>query len=508
MSCRLARAMLSAACLLLPAAAVAADLVPVADFARRAQLSMPRLSPNGQYLAVNVNDADGTSHMLVIYNVDDMKQPMSTLRLPKYEMAVDITWVSNSRLVVEKGRQYGSIDKPMATGEVIATDIDGKHQAYLYGYASQNARTSGWGSVDGTPTPANGHFYMATQSWDNDDYSTLYDVDAKNNGKRTIGRIKVGGLNFMVGADGKAHFAYGRNDSWEYVVYHQQADGWAQMTREQVGGTFSPIFFTPDQRGIYANYSAGGGPTSLVQQDESGSNRKILGSNNFSSIGNIEWTALPYQPFATAPATGVPTFTYVEVTSPTAKLHRALSSKFPGSYVHFINFSEDGGKLLFSVSSDRDPGTYYLIDTHNFKAAKLFSVAPWINPSRMAERRPLRFKASDGLELEAILTIPNGVDLNNLPMVLLPHGGPIGVQDDWFFDTDAQFLASRGYLVLQVNYRGSSGRGVDFMEAGYLNWGTRIQQDLIDGVQWAITENLPIRSESACTGAVSVDIRR
>ncbi|CAM5484340.1 Peptidase S9 prolyl oligopeptidase catalytic domain-containing protein OS=Rhodanobacter lindaniclasticus OX=75310 GN=B1991_04975 PE=4 SV=1 [Rhodanobacter lindaniclasticus] len=488
MSCRLARAMLSAACLLLPAAAVAADLVPVADFARRAQLSMPRLSPNGQYLAVNVNDADGTSHMLVIYNVDDMKQPMSTLRLPKYEMAVDITWVSNSRLVVEKGRQYGSIDKPMATGEVIATDIDGKHQAYLYGYASQNARTSGWGSVDGTPTPANGHFYMATQSWDNDDYSTLYDVDAKNNGKRTIGRIKVGGLNFMVGADGKAHFAYGRNDSWEYVVYHQQADGWAQMTREQVGGTFSPIFFTPDQRGIYANYSAGGGPTSLVQQDESGSNRKILGSNNFSSIGNIEWTALPYQPFATAPATGVPTFTYVEVTSPTAKLHRALSSKFPGSYVHFINFSEDGGKLLFSVSSDRDPGTYYLIDTHNFKAAKLFSVAPWINPSRMAERRPLRFKASDGLELEAILTIPNGVDLNNLPMVLLPHGGPIGVQDDWFFDTDAQFLASRGYLVLQVNYRGSSGRGVDFMEAGYLNWGTRIQQDLIDGVQWAITE--------------------
>lgn len=488
MSCRLARALLSAACLLLPAAAVAADLVPVEDFARHAQLSMPRLSPNGQYLAVNVNDADGTLHMLVIYNVDDMKRPVSTLRLPKYEMAADITWVSNSRLVVEKGRQYGSIDKPRQTGEIIATDIDGKHQAYLYGYESNHVRTSGWGSVDGTPTPVNGHFYMATQSWDNDDYSTLYDVDAMNNGKRTIGQIKVGGLNFMVGADGKAHFAYGRNDSWEYVVYHQQAGGWAQMTREQVGGTFSPIFFTPDQHGIYAIYSAGGGPTALVQQDENGSNRRTLGGNNFGSIGNIEWTAFPYQPFATAPATGVPILSYIEVTSPTAKLHRALSSKFPGSYVHFINFSEDGGKLLFSVSSDRDPGTYYLIDTHNFQAAKLFSVAPWINPSSMAERRPLRFKASDGLELEAILTIPNGVDLNNLPMVLLPHGGPIGVQDDWFFDTDAQFLASRGYLVLQVNYRGSSGRGVDFQQAGYLNWGTRIQQDLIDGVKWAIAE--------------------
>ena len=490
MSYRFARSVLSAVCLLLPATVVATDLIPVESFARHALLSMPKLSPNGQYLAVNMNNADGASHTLVIYNVDDMKQPMSMLRLPKYELAAGITWVSNTRLVVEKGRQYGSIDKPMRTGEIIATNIDGKHQAYLYGYASQlGTRTNGWGSVDGLPTPTNGRFYMATQSWDNDDYSTLYDVDATRNGQRMIGRIKVGGLNFMVGADGQAHYAYGRNDNWDYVVYHQQAGGWAQMSQAQVGGTFSPIFFTPDQHRIYANYSAGGGPTALVEQDENGGNRKVLASNNFSNIGNIEWTALPYQPFATVPATGMPTFSYIDATSPTAKLHRALSLKFPDSYVHFINFSEDGGKLLFSVASDRDPGTYYLIDTHNFGVVKLFVAAPWISPSRMAERRPLQFKTSDGLEMEAILTIPKGVDLNNLPMILVPHGGPIGVQDDWFYDTDAQFLASRGYLVLQVNYRGSGGRGVDFQEAGYLKWGTRIQQDLIDGVKWAIAEN-------------------
>jgi dipeptidyl aminopeptidase/acylaminoacyl peptidase len=107
----------------------------------------------------------------------------------------------------------------------------------------------------------------------------------------------------------------------------------------------------------------------------------------------------------------------------------------------------------------------------------------------MAERRPLRFKASDGAELEAILTVPRGQELANLPMVLLPHGGPHGVSDDWFFDDGAQFLASRGYLVLQVNYRGSGGRGHNFMTAGYLKWGTRIQQDLIDGVKWAEAEH-------------------
>ncbi|HEY8327445.1 MAG TPA: hypothetical protein VIO59_03210 [Rhodanobacter sp.] len=128
MPSRLARTMLSAACLLLPAAAVAADLVPVEDFARHAQLSMPRLSPDGRHLAVNMNDTDGDSHALAVYDVADMSKPVSLLRLPKYELAVGITWVDNTRLVVEKGKQLGSIDKPVATGEVIATDFDGTHQ--------------------------------------------------------------------------------------------------------------------------------------------------------------------------------------------------------------------------------------------------------------------------------------------------------------------------------------------------------------------------------------------
>jgi len=213
----------------------------------------------------------------------------------------------------------------------------------------------------------------------------------------------------------------------------------------------------------------------------------LLAHDDFGSIGLIEWTSMPYQPFAAAAATGVPKLSYVDANLAVAKLHRALALKFPG-YVHFANFSEDGSVVLFSVSSDRDPGTWYLINTHDYKVSQLFKVAPWIDPARMAERRPLRFKASDGTELEAILTVPPGVQLADLPMVLLPHGGPIGVQDDWFYDTDAQFLASRGYLVLQVNYRGSSGRGVDFQEAGYLQWGTGIQQDLIDGVKWAIAQ--------------------
>jgi dipeptidyl aminopeptidase/acylaminoacyl peptidase len=488
---RFTRAALCAATFMVPAAAAATDLLPVEDFARHPQLSMPRLSPDGTYLAMRWDD--GSSHALIVYRVGDMTRPASMLRMPKYELPVGITWVSPTRLVVEKGKELGSLDQPVATGEIIATDVDGKRQDYLYGYEvqySSRARTRGtdrgWGFVDGLPDRANGHFYMAARPWESPDHSYLYDVDANTNARHLAGDISEGDMSFMVGADGQAHYAYGRNENYDYVVYQRQNDRWQRLSTSQIGGTFSPLRVAPDSRRVYALYDAGGGPASLVEQDESGANRKVLAAAGFGNIGGIEWTPLPRQPFATILDTGLPQVTYTDPNLPIAKLHRALALKFPGQYVHFVDYSEDGGQLLFSTSSDRNPGAYFLIDTHTYKVRGLFESAPWIDPARMAERRPLRFKASDGTELEAILTFPPGHGETGLPLVLLPHGGPIGVSDDWFYDDDAQFLANRGYLVLQVNYRGSGGRGVDFKEAGYLKWGTRIQQDLIDGVTWAI----------------------
>jgi dipeptidyl aminopeptidase/acylaminoacyl peptidase len=162
-----------------------------------------------------------------------------------------------------------------------------------------------------------------------------------------------------------------------------------------------------------------------------------------------------------------------------------LSAQFPDAYVHFLNFTDDGQKLMFGVSSDRDPGSFYLFDKATGKADLLFSNMPLIDPELMAERHPVAFAARDGLTVTGFLTLPKNSDKKKLPLVLLPHGGPFGVDDDWFFDSDAQFLASRGYAVLQVNFRGSSGRGHNFKVAGYREWGGKIMDDLIDGVKWA-----------------------
>ncbi|MGN6228553.1 MAG: alpha/beta hydrolase family protein [Dyella sp.] len=475
--------------------ALAKDKIPVESFARHAFVSTPRLSPDGQYVAVRMDDKDG-AHALVIYRISDMSTPVSMLRMPKYEVPANIVWVSSTRLIIEKGSEVGSIEKPMLTGEIIATDMDGKHQDYLYGYNSQytkraSTRTNdlGWGFVVGRPEPANGHFYMSSRNYDTHNKSFLYDVNAEKNARHLIGEIGVDNMEFMVGADGQAHFAYGRNNDYQYVVYHRSGNAWTKMDSQLLGNTFAPIAPAPDPGHIYAWYDAEGGPSSLVEQGENGGERQKLALPHFGSVDGIEWTAFPHRPFAITLATGVPKATYTLPQSPEAKLHQALSLKFPGDYVHFIDFSEDGGQLLFGVSSDRWPGAYFLIDTHTYKVKKLFDVEPWINPVQMAERRPVRFKASDGTELEAILTLPPGAPEADLPMVLVPHGGPIGVQDSWSYDNDAQFLASRGYLVLQVNFRGSAGRGADFRLAGYRQWGTGIVQDLVDAVKWAIAQD-------------------
>ena len=133
----------------------------------------------------------------------------------------------------------------------------------------------------------------------------------------------------------------------------------------------------------------------------------------------------------------------------------------------------------------------------------MFSTSTEIDPEQMAERRPFQFKARDGQEIYGYLTMPRNADVSKkkLPMVVLPHGGPQSA-DSWYFEEDAQFLASRGYAVLQVNFRGSGGRGKNFEVAGFREWGGKIQDDLIDGVKAAISQ-AGIDAKRICTFGAS-----
>lgn len=486
------------------APAGAEALVPIETFAAANRLHSPRLSPDGTHLAITADLGDG-HHALMVHRIDDM-QRTALLRLPRYELPTQVAWVSDNRLVLAKGRQVGSREAPIPMGDIIATDADGKNQKYLFGY-QQTLRTAGieagFGYIEGLPATPNGRFYMRRLSRGTQ-RSQLYDVDAGNAAGRLVADIDVKDLRFTLDRQGVPRFAAGVDDNDRQVLFIADAQGrnWTPAASDSAGTVWTPHAFSADGSQVYALQSVNGGPSTLVVSTPDGRDRRVLAQHPLRSVSDIEWGAGSLQPFAAVIADGKPRAIYFDAQSPDAQLHDALSNSFPDHYVAYVDHSRDGNRSLLYAFSDRDPGSWYLFDRAQGKASLLFSSREGLDAARMGERRAIRFRASDGMELEGFMTLPAGVATPvGLPTVVMPHGGPHAIRDDWAFDQDAQFLASRGYLVLQVNYRGSGGRGRAFEEAGYLKWGTRVQDDLLDGLRWTIGQGYADGSRVCAYGA-------
>ncbi|MAR96136.1 MAG: hypothetical protein CMG17_00655 [Candidatus Marinimicrobia bacterium] len=167
-----------------------------------------------------------------------------------------------------------------------------------------------------------------------------------------------------------------------------------------------------------------------------------------------------------------------------------LENAFGVDYVGISSISQDETKLVLNISSDINPGDYYLYDREKNNVAYLGSVRPWIDPKTMSPMKPVSFEARDGETIYGFLTVPKNSDGKNLPMILNPHGGPFGIQDIWRFNGETQFFANQGYAVMQVNFRGSGGYGKRYERIGYKRWGLEMQDDLTDAVKWAVKEGI------------------
>lgn len=494
-----------------PATAQQKPLVPVEAFTKQDQFSSPRLSPDGKHIAIKVRIMRNKRMIptLTVYSLPDLKI-VSVLAMDTFDIPLNYTWLTNTRLVVTKGIEIGLRERPWATGEVVSVDLDGKRQQYLFGYDNFKSSSKGdrygddygWADIESIPK-RNGHVQLGTHLW-RSKRSFLYDVDSSSATRKLITEIGGEDLDFHTQRDGTPRFASGVDEASEWITYRRDDNNeWKKLDREVTGKRFIPLLFTKDNNEFFALRSTKGEPTALVRESFKTGERTILAQDKRSTL-SLEWNENDSSPFAVVTNVGIPSVRYIEPDSGNTKLHKSLSLQFPGSVVHFIDFTDDGSKLLFSVASDRDPGSYYLYDKVAGKADLLFTVLEDIDPDQMAERRPFAYKARDGLELFGYLTVPKA-DLNDkskLPMVVIPHGGPFGPADDWYFDSDAQFLASRGYAVLQVNFRGSGNRGEAFKESGYKQWGGKIQDDIIDGVKAAIEQG-GIDANRICTFGAS-----
>jgi len=183
-----------------------------------------------------------------------------------------------------------------------------------------------------------------------------------------------------------------------------------------------------------------------------------------------------------------------------ATWQKMLNQALPGR-INVMSRSTDGKRLMVFSYSDRDPGKYYLFDTDKRQLIEFLALMPWIKPEQMAEVRFMRYPARDGLSIPAYLTLPPGRPAKDLPLVVLVHGGPYLRGEVWGFDREAQFLASRGYAVLQSDFRGSLDYGWKHYSAGLKQWGLAMQDDLNDGVDALVKQGIVNKDRVCIAGA-------
>ncbi len=171
------------------------------------------------------------------------------------------------------------------------------------------------------------------------------------------------------------------------------------------------------------------------------------------------------------------------------KDYKKLKKKLPDGDVYLGNLTRDDRLALVYVTSDTDPGATYMFDREKGEVELLYRPRPDLPVEHLAPMKPIKYKSRDGLVIHGYLTVPKGVKAKNLPVIVMPHGGP-WARDRWGYDPYAQFLANRGYAVLQPNFRSSTGYGKKFFNAGKRKWGDEMQDDITDGVNYLIDKGI------------------
>ena len=250
----------------------------------------------------------------------------------------------------------------------------------------------------------------------------------------------------------------------------------------------NPQFYTSDNKNLYATSNIGRDKAAVVTIDPS--NGKEL--EKLYENPDVDVDALAY-----SKKRKVVTFAAFDTWKTERKffdkqsetMYKTLAEKLPGYEVEVVANDKAEDKFIVTASNDRSPGSRNLFDAKTGTLTKLVDVAPWLKESELAPMKPVEYKSRDGLTIHAYLTLPLGREAKNLPVVINPHGGP-WYRDTWGFNPEVQFLANRGYAVLQMNFRGSTGYGRKFWEASFKQWGQAMQDDITDGVQWLIKQGI------------------
>ncbi len=482
-----------------PASCLAAEPVPLQDLVRNPTLRDARISPDGEYLAVTA--PVGEHPALIVMRTRDL-QPVKVNQLPGNQGVGPYFWAGPKRLVFAGAKPIDSLGgRPGLTGTWYAVDADGEKPRTIIEYGTQGATQQGKAvsyessfRLRHALPEDDGKILMQVAYGASKDgaLSELAEVDTYTGRRKTVLKGPDRNCGFALDASRQARYA----TCWRELdgtrnaarIYYRDGEGWRQVHDSEPSGVIYAIdSVDPDGRAL-ATSNDGKRPTAAGYFSPDGSFEEIFRDPRVSVAGLL--TAFDgVTPLGILTEPDYPAVKLIDREHPDAQVYRSLAAAFPGKFVSFGNATTDGRQAIIIAYSDRDPGSYYLYDRDSGKARFLMKVFPWLEEDRLAEVRPFSLKARDGVELHGYLTIPAGVeDPARLPMIVNPHGGPYGPRDQWGYSPDTQILASRGYLVLQVNFRGSGGYGEAFTELGYRQWGGTMQDDVTDATLHAVAQ--------------------
>lgn len=490
--------------------------IPIENFVKHGDYLDMDLSPDGKHISARMR-VEGRVY-LVFLDTETMKI-VGGVKPRSGDEIHSAAWINDERIVYQFREAVYSSDRPVATGELFATNIDGSKSTTLYGYRAGESSTGTRlkKREDSNATPEiisnlvndekqiliveypwtlKGRFWQDTRQT-KPEISRLNVYSGK---KRKLEVLPHPGAEPLATEDGKINFIRWTNEKFQYeAAYRENEDAqWTSINNEQAKNHV-PIGLSKNGDKVYFKGNVGEKAFStLFELDlKTGFYTQIF-SDLEADIQNYNWDPQLDKPVVGFTYPDKVSYSYAEGESETAKLHKKLASAFSGQHVSITSQSKSSGLVLVHVSSDINPGEYYLFDTKTNDARFLWANRSWLDPNEMAAMQTLKFTSEDNLEINGYITLPKGLAADEkAPMVVMIHGGPHFVRDYWEFNSEVQLFASRGYAVLQINYRGSGGYGNKFERAGFREWGGKMIQDIIAGTQYSV-DNFPIDENRMC----------
>jgi dipeptidyl aminopeptidase/acylaminoacyl peptidase len=465
------------------AAGAERQLISAADFGALPFMVGPKMSPDAKHVVTTAHLKG--KQLLVILDLGQKTGPAHSFTMPgKWELGW-YRWAGNERVLVSIGHADVLFGEDVYVTRLVMYDLKTDQAAFV------GKKNEGVEGDDVIHIDRDGHWLLLNVQKTIYDYPSVYRVDLDTMEMKKVVGAHPHVWNWFADSSGTVRAGVGVEGRRWWLLYRKDADGKFEkimrrtVKRDDEEGAIERFIPINGSDHGYAVTNARTGRYGLYRYDFSSDaigepvfEHPQVDIDDFRISDQNEITAVYYTDDRSR----------VEWLMPRMKeLQGKIDRELPDRINRVISMSSDGEKMLIWSGSAADPGTYFYYDATTAKMSMLARPYGSMTDKPLANMDSVSYAARDGLQIPAYLTLPTGVEVRQLPLIVLPHGGPF-LRDEWGYDTWVQFLANRGYVVLQPNFRGSTGYGRDFVAKGEGQWGRTMQDDLDDGVKWLVEQ--------------------